>query len=394
MHHVLHARDSRNLHKPSALQLLQSKLHCNHNADVYMVVCLVCARRFRAQMCSFGAECNRRICFFAHAQDQLRVPSEPVVADALASRAPYLQGRVCPKSRFALYPEQVPPAIPLAGVMPQQALLAAPDLAAGQGMPQMLLVPAGDAGQVPVGLGPGAAGPMGALQQQWQHGGNMMFVPAGQAVGGAGLGYYMAAAPGAAAGGVAGGMGQPQFSTAMVLPTGSLQMASPGAAAHSSSQPLQLVTAMGPDGNIAQYPMAPGGMAFASAMYSPSGQPALSMPMQQGWSLQQVPMQQGRQQVQQQGQQRGQQQLQLLQVQKPAEALGQAAGQDGYLLMQPPFSSGQSRPVEAGGYAVISPGAPVVNAPLAPSPSAGGAAEAGPSRVDDLAQQMGGWRIT
>jgi hypothetical protein len=336
-------------------------------------------------MCSFGADCNRRICFFAHAQDQLRVPSEPIVADALAARAPYLQGRVCPKTRFALYPEQVPPAIPIAGVLQPQGMLQ-PDLSgAGHGMPPMMLVPAGDASG---GMGMGAAaGQMGGLhQQQWAQGGNMMYVPTAQLGAGAGPGY-MAPGPG-------GGMAQQHYSAAMVLPHGGLQMGSPAGPGYSSSQqPMQLVTAMGPDGNLAQYPMAAGGMPgggmmLGPAMYSPS------MPMQQSWGLQHSPVPQARQQVQPRSQQ-GQQQLQLLQVPKPGDALGQVGGREGFLLGQPPYSSGQSRTVDGGGYgAMLAPGATVVNAPVPPGRGAGAAGEAGPSHVDDLAQQMGGWRIT
>jgi hypothetical protein len=343
-------------------------------------------------MCSFGADCNRRICFFAHAQDQLRVPSEPIVADALASRAPYLQGRVCPKSRFALYPEQVPPSIPIVDVLQPQSMLQ-PDLSgAGAGMPPMMLVPAGDPSG---GMGMGAAaGQIGGLhQQQWAQGGNMMYVPTAQHGAGAGLGYYMAPGPG-------GGMPQQQhYSAATVLPHGGLQMGSPAGPRYSSSQPVQLVTAFGPDGNVAQYPMAAGGMPgggmmLGSAMYSPSAPAALSMPMQQSWGLQQAPVPQARQHVQPRSQ-HGQQQLQLMQVTKPGNVLGQVAGQEGFLLGQPPYSAGQTRTVEGGGYgALLAPAATVVNAPVPPGRGAGAAGEAGQSHADDLAQQMVGWRIT
>ena len=342
-------------------------------------------------MCSFGAQCNRRICFFAHAQDQLRVPSEPVVADALASRAPYLQGRVCPKSRYALYPEQVPPAIPIAGVLQPQGMLQ-PDLA-GQGMQQMLLVPAG-ADPAGVGMGMGAAGgQMGGLQQQWAQGG-MMYVPAGQpGAGPAGLGYYAAAGPGAGgmgpAGMAAGGMSPAQFS-------GGLHMGGPGVPNYSTAQPVQMVAAMGPDGSIAQYPMAAGGMpgagmAFAPGLYSPSVPTSLSMPMQHNWGVQ-SPVQ-GRQGVQPRSQQ-GQQQLQLVQVGKPGEGLGQPGAQEGFLLGQPAFAAaGQSRPMEGGRYGMLAPGAAVVNPQMAAAPNAAQTGEAGPASVEDLAQQMGGWRI-
>lgn len=357
-------------------------------------VCAAVGCRFRAQMCSFGAQCNRRICFFAHAQEQLRVPSEPIVADALASRAPYLQGRVCPKSRYALYPEQVPPAIPIAGVLQPQGMLQPELQGAGQGMQQMMLVPAGDPSAG--GMGMAAAGAqMGSLhqqqQQQWAQGG-VMYVPAAQAGPGAGLGYYAAAAPAGAAGGMGpagmagGGMGPAQFSGGLGGAAGP---------AYSSPQPVQLVAAMGPDGNIAQYPVAAGGMpgggmAFAPALYSPSVPTSLSMPVQHSWGLQQSPVQQGRQAVQPRSQQ-GQQQLQLMQV-KP-EGLSQSG--EGFLLAPPPFAAGQSsRPMEGGGYGMLAPGAPVVNPQVAGAPGAAASGDAGPSRVDDLAQQMGGWRIT
>lgn len=332
-------------------------------------------------MCSFGAECNRRICFFAHAQDQLRVPSEPIVADALAARAPYLQGRVCPKSRYALYPEQVPPAIPIAGVMQPQLLQ--PDLSgAGPGMPQMMLVHPGDPAG---GMGMAAAGLQ--QQQQWAQGGNMVYVPTGQPGAGAGLGYYMPAGP-AAAGMAGGGIMQQQYSAGMALPHGGLQIGGAGQA-YSSSQPVQLVTAMGPDGNLAQYPMAAGGMAgagmaFAPAMYSASVPASLPMPVQQSWTLQQPGGPAGRQHPQPRSQQ-GQQHLQLMQAPKPAGGLGQAGAQEGFLL------AGQSAPGEGAGYTMLAPGATVVNAPAPPGHSPG---DTGASHVDDLAQQMGGWRIT
>lgn len=343
--------------------------------------------RFRAQMCSFGAECNRRICFFAHAQDQLRVPSEPIVADALASRAPYLQGRVCPKSRYALYTEQVPPAIPIAGVMQPQALLQ-PDLSgAGQGMPQMMLVPAG--GPSGGGMGMGAAGLQPQQQQQWAQASNMVYVPAAQPGGGAGLGYYMQAGSGTGGGMAPGGMHQQQQYSSGAA---GLHMGGPAGPAYTSAQPVQLVTAMGPDGNLAQYPVAAGGMpgggmAFAPAIFAPSAPNSLSMPVQQGWGLAQSPGPPGRQQVQPRSQQ-GQQQMQLVQGAKPGGGLGQGGAQEGFLL--PP---GQSQAVEGGGYAMLAPGA-AINAPVVPAHNAGAAGEAGPSRMDDLAQQMGGWRIT
>lgn len=332
-------------------------------------------------MCSFGAECNRRICFFAHAQDQLRVPSEPIVADALASRAPYLQGRVGPKSRYALYPEQVPPAIPIASVMQPQALLQ-PDLAgAAQGMPQMMLVPAGDPSGGTMGMA--AAGLQQQQQQQWAQAGNMVYVPAAQPGGGAGLGYYMPAVPGTGGSMAAGGMG---------MGAAGLHMGGQAGPAYSSAQPVQLVTAMGPDGNLTQYPVAAGGMpgggmAFAPAMYAPSAPSSLSMPMQQGWGLQHPPGPPGQQQVQPRSQP-GQQQLQLVQGAKPGGGLGQGGAQDGFLL--PP---GQPQPAEGDGYAMLAPGA-AMNAPVVPPHNTGVAGQAGPSRVDDLAQQMGGWRIT
>ena len=195
------------------------------------------------------------------------------------------------------------------------------------------------------------------------------------------------------------GMAQPQFSSAMVLPPGGLQMNGPAAGAYSTSQPVQLVAAVGPDGSIAQYPLAQGGMPamYSPAMYSPAGQAALSMPMQQAWAVQQGQMPPGAQHMQQQGaQQHGQQQLQLVQVPKPVEGLGQAGAHEGFMLAQPSFSSGgQSRPMDSSGFAILAQGgASVVNAPVAPSPSAGRGPEAGPSHVDDLAQQMGGWHIT
>jgi hypothetical protein len=348
-------------------------------------------------MCSFGAECNRRICFFAHAQDQLRVPSEPIIADALTSRAPYLQGRVCPKSRYALYPDQAPAAAPIAGVMQPQLLQ--PDLGGGQVMPPMMLVPAGASGVG--GLAMGAAGTqMGSLQQQqWAQGGGMMYVPAAQPGGGAGLGYYMAPAPVPGSGlGHGGGMAAQQYSGAMVLPPGGLQMAGgPGGQGFSGSQPVQLVATVGPDGNLASYPMAAGGlpgggMASAPLMYAPAGPGSFPLHMQQSWGLQQSSVQHGQQHMQQQVPQRGGQQgVQLMQVPKPGEGLGQPGGQEGFLLAQQGFPAGQSRPLDASGYAMIPAGATVVNAPA--GPSTGGAGEAGSSHVDDLAQQMGGWRI-
>ena len=45
--------------------------------------------RYRSQLCNDGPKCRRRVCFFAHTIDQLRVPpSKPFVApDMLAGAA-------------------------------------------------------------------------------------------------------------------------------------------------------------------------------------------------------------------------------------------------------------------------------------------------------------------
>lgn len=235
-------------------------------------------------------------------------------------------------------------------------------------------------------MGMGVAGLQ--QQQQWAQAGNMVYVPAAQPGGGAGLGYYMPAGPGTGGSMGAGDLHQQQYNSGAA----GLHMGGPAGPAYSSAQPVQLVTAMGPDGNLAQYPVAAGGMpgggmAFAPAMYALSAPSSLSMPMQQGWGLQHSPGPPGRQQVQPRSQP-GQQQLQLVQGAKPGGGLGQGGAQEGFLL--PP---GQPQPVEAGGYAMLAPGA-AMNAPVVPPHNTGAAGQAGPSRVDDLAQQMGGWRIT
>ncbi|KAF8066266.1 SULTR2 [Scenedesmus sp. PABB004] len=234
--------------------------------------------RFRAQLCSFGTECNRRICFFAHTQDQLRVPSEPTVADALASRAPYLQGR---------------PGDACGGVaaLQQQQQQQAQAQAA-----QYVYLPGGGALALQAGGGAGLPGgglPVAGLPgggQQWSGGGGVIFLPAPQPAPGGG--YYLP--PGA------GGACLPgDFSAPMMVPPG---MALVGG---SYGQQLQVVLpgdgGGGGGGGAAYLPAgmpgaaAPGGgdaaASYGALGYAPSGVAGMALP---GWApLAAAPVAQG-----------------------------------------------------------------------------------------------------
>lgn len=356
------------------------------------------------------------------------MPSEPLVGDALTSRAPYLQGRVCPRSRFALYPDQVPAAMPLGGGagMQQGAYLGQLDLGSMAGQ-QMMLVPV-DGGAGGLGAGP-VAGQLAALQQQQQWGGGgaggMMYVPASPG-GGGGMRYYALPSPGQAVpggGGGAGGMMQPQqqqFGASMGHMPGGAMYGGGGA-----RQPVQLMAAVGVDGSVSPYPtmQQPGGggsggagalaggaaITYAPPMYGSGA--SMPMAVQQQWAVQQ---QQHQQPVR--GEQVQQQLQALMQVANGAEIVPQPGAADAFLLapQQQPFAHhAQPQPrsiggVEAPGYAVLAaaPGGPagVVPSPQAPAcgagAAAGGGSDAGAAgassgqQLDELSQQIGGWRIT
>ena len=49
---------------------------------------LLHARRYRSQLCNDGPKCRRKVCFFAHTIDELRVPpSKPFVAPDMLTGA-------------------------------------------------------------------------------------------------------------------------------------------------------------------------------------------------------------------------------------------------------------------------------------------------------------------
>ena len=57
---------------------------------------LMRARRYRSQLCNDGPKCRRKVCFFAHTIDELRVPpSKPFVAPDM------LAGAIEPESAAA-----------------------------------------------------------------------------------------------------------------------------------------------------------------------------------------------------------------------------------------------------------------------------------------------------
>jgi hypothetical protein len=391
--------------------------------------------RFRAQLCSFGTDCNRRICFFAHTQEQLRIPSEPVVADALASRAPYLQGRVAPESRYALYPDQVPQMVPVPGgrmlaasgqhqhmqQQQQQQLLGQADVS---GM-QMVYMPAGAPQAVALTQAHGqAAGLPGG--QQWAPAGgaggsSMLLVPAGQGAGGGSMGYYAVQPGGAAAGPVS-----QEYSAGMLVAPGMQLLGG----SYGSGQPLQLVAAMPGDGGMQQYATVhPGGMQGAQVAYAPVfAAPGGGMTMQQWGGQEQQPapppphallpgmvvsVQQQQQQQRRLSQHHAhhqqhsqQQQLQLVVPEPAADAAasGHSARQQqegsAYIITQ----SGQLAPTRGqleGPYAVMAAGPSGMMQQQACSSMPGssqGAVEQGgsapcPPNVDDIAQQMAGWGI-
>lgn len=362
--------------------------------------------RFRAQLCSFGKDCNRRICFFAHTQEQLRVPSEPVVSDALASRAPYLQGRVSPESRFSLYPEQVPALIPVQGagrmamLQPQGQLLTPADLSSGVLQPQVVYMPTAGGQAVAVGpAGPTQAALAGGQQWSASGGSGMMFMPAAQT---SGSGYYIAGG----AGGAVAGAAAPEV---LVAPT--MQMVGGSC---TGAQPMQLMTL--PDGSTVQaYPLPSGGVAAGSGMaYAPiyAAGPGAGMPMQQQWA------QHAAQQQLLQGtaagmiaQQPGGQQppppppLQLVPMPEAESAAGIGLGpqdRQQYILTPAGQISGARVQLDPTSYAMIGPAAgfgPRSGGAAAP---ASGMLQQGPGRpagtdtaagVSDLAQQMAGWQI-
>ena len=44
-------------------------------------ICVLVCTRYRSQLCNDGPKCRRKVCFFAHTIDELRVPpSKPFVA--------------------------------------------------------------------------------------------------------------------------------------------------------------------------------------------------------------------------------------------------------------------------------------------------------------------------
>jgi hypothetical protein len=387
--------------------------------------------RFRAQLCSFGKDCNRRICFFAHTQEQLRIPSEPVVADALAIRAPYLQGRVAPESRYALYPDQVPQMVPVQGgrmltasgqhqhmQQQQQQLLVRAEM---PGM-QMVYMPAGAPQAVALAQHGQAAGLPGS--QQWAPasgvgGSSVVLVPAGQAGGGGSMGYYAVQQPGAAAGPAS----QETYSTGMLVAPGMQLLGG----SYGTGQPLQLVAALPGDGGMPQYATVhPSDMQGAQVAYAPVfAAPGGGMTMQQWGGQEQqpapppphallpgqvVPM---HQQQQQRGlsqhhahhQPHSQQQLQLVVAEPAADAA--AAGhsarqqQEGTYILTP---SGQLAPTRGqleAPYAVMAAGPTGMMQQQACSSMPGssqGAVEQGgsapcPPSVDEIAQQMAGWGI-
>jgi hypothetical protein len=292
-----------------------------------------------------------------------------------------------------------------------------------------------------------------SLQQQWVPAGGpqVMYVPAqgavsgsGQPQGGAGI-RYLLSSPGAAGGGGDGGGGA---GTMAAMPGGGLMhqpgalgaaglqapppavAALPGAGGPygSSQQPMQLVGAVAPDGGFGQaYSIAPGGgvaagssiaYAMPQAMYATA-----SMAMQQQQQLQQQQQQQQQWVMQPSGGQPGEQPQQpqhlpqLVQVPPPPEGM---MAPDTYLVAQQPFATAQQAGAAGGGpgYAVLPPsalpsgsvaamapatdavGAGVAAAGAACGPPGGGAASRGPgdagggAPVDDITQQMGGWRIS
>uniref|UniRef100_A0A383V792 C3H1-type domain-containing protein n=1 Tax=Tetradesmus obliquus TaxID=3088 RepID=A0A383V792_TETOB len=386
--------------------------------------------RFRAQLCSFGTDCNRRICFFAHTQEQLRIPSEPVVADAVASRAPYLQGRVAPETRYALYPDQVPQLVPVQGgrmltaggqhqhMQQQQQLLGQADLS---GM-QVVYMPA--APQAATLQAHGHAAALQGPAQQWAAagagGGNLVLVPAGQAAAGGGLQYYAVQPAGAA---VAAGPASQEYSSGMLVAPGVQLLGG----SYGGGQPLQLVQMPG-DGGMQQYAAVhAGGMQGAQVAYAPVfAAPGGGVAMQQWGGQEQQPAPPPPPHallpgmvmpVQQQQQQRRlsqhaahhaphSQQLQLV-VPEGAGDAGVAAGssrqqQEGTYILTP---SGQLAPgrgqLEGGPYTVMAAGPAGMLQQAAcssmPGSSQGpveqGGSAACPPGVDKIAQQMAGWGI-
>lgn len=330
----------------------------------------------------------------------MRVPSEPSVADALASRAPYLQGRVSPESRFALYPEHVPSLVPVQGagrvggiLQPQSHLLSPANLGSGVLQPQVVYMPTAGGQAVALGAGqtPGLPG------QQWTGGGNsMMFVPTAQA---SGSGYYLAGAGGV---GLAGGAG----SDVVVAP--SVQVVG---GAYGGTQPVQLMAL--PDGSAMQaYPMLSGGVGGASNVaYAPvfAAGPAAGMSQ---WLTQPHSADQqllhgapGGMMAQQVGQQPPPPPpLQLVQM---PEAEGAASGigrgpQDQSYLLNPAAQIGAPRVQLDASYGVVgqgaslgprSGGAPGVTAGMLAQASARSGAQDAASNMNELAQQMAGWQI-
>jgi hypothetical protein len=410
--------------------------HCHRMCDTvqHLVAAAAAAPcchacRFRAQLCSFGTDCNRRICFFAHTQEQLRIPSEPVVADALASRAPYLQGRVAPESRYALYPDQVPQVVPVQGgrmltasaqhqhMQQQQPQLLGQDLS---GM-QVVYMPA--AAPQAAALGQHGQAALPGQAQQWAAagagGGSLMLVPAGQAAAGGGLGYYAVQPAGAA---VAAGPSSQEYSSGMLVAPGVQVLGG----SYGSGQPLQLVAAMPGESGMQQYAAVHAGamqgaqVAYAPVFAAPGG--GIAVPQWGGQEQQPapppphsllpgmvVPVQQHQQQrrlSQHQPHSQQQQQLQLVVPESASDPSvaghGSRQQQDaGTYIITPSGQLAASRGQLEAPYAVMAAGPSGIMQQQACSSMPGssqGAAEQGtaaacPPGVDEIAQQMAGWGI-
>lgn len=63
----------------------RSKLRQMQRLIAFGVGCLI---RYRSQLCNDGPKCRRRVCFFAHTIDQLRVPSSKPLGAAEAPDLP------------------------------------------------------------------------------------------------------------------------------------------------------------------------------------------------------------------------------------------------------------------------------------------------------------------
>ena len=66
--------------------------------------------RYRTQLCNDGEKCARKICFFAHTLEELRVPANKPFVPQRRSQPRLLPHRWRPRARRPAAPRALPPA--------------------------------------------------------------------------------------------------------------------------------------------------------------------------------------------------------------------------------------------------------------------------------------------